>query len=285
MRAVIDAADLASIHAVGEGLVHNPDGQVLHIASCKHVGLMGPRRRLFFPDVADAEKYLNADTTRSWSRCPDCAGAFAAPRAGPASARAAVNTAPAIGDYVPYEPRTDAQRALKAALRNAIGRLTIAPGHLLHAQYRRTPPPGSDVENVLLYNIAGPQLSRAMAGGVRFELGPDDSSVGAYNYGVSPIQAGFVHWREGRELARFADVEVATPTLAAVWWALRSSGRLVTSDPEWVGRPFMLRLAVEGPAPGLTPELVKGVSDGVVCALQAQPDGEGAPAADVRAAP
>jgi len=59
----------------------------------------------------------------------------------------------------------------------------------------------------------------------------------------------------------------------------------------------MLRLVVEGPVPGLTPELVKGLSDGVVCALHAQPDGEGlgeiaerisvrlgVPAEDVRAA-
>lgn len=234
MRAVIDAADLAFIYAAGEGLVHNPDGQVLHTASCKHVGLMGPRRKLFFPDVADAEAYLNADTTRSWSRCPDCAGALAGPRAGPAPVRTAVNPAPAIGDYVPYEPRTDAQRALKAALRNRIGQLTIAPGHLLHAQYRRTPPPGSDVENVLLYNIAGSELTRAMARGLRFELGPDDSSVGAYDYRAAPSNAGFAHWREDRELGRFADVEVATPTLAAVWSTVH---RPTGHERSGVGRP------------------------------------------------
>lgn len=262
MRTVIDAADLVSIHKAGVGVVHNPNGQVLHAATCEYVGLMEPRRKLFFAAVAGAEKYLNADATRSWAWSPDCSGALASPLAGSASPSAAVHPPPAVGDYVPYEPRTDDQRALKAALRNRIGQLTVARGHLIHAQYRRKPPPGSDVENVLLYNIAGPQLTRVMAGKVRFELGPEDSSVDAYDYGVAPIDAGFAHWREDRELARFADVEVATPTLAAFWWALRPSSGLVTSDAKWVAKPFTLRLVVDGPVPGLTPELVKGLSDG-----------------------
>lgn len=174
-----------------------------------------------------------------------------------------------MSDYVPFEPRTDAQRARKREVRAVLDQLVVPADHLLHASYHRAVPHGADVENVLLYNIGGLGLQRAMAGGVRFEAGPDDPSTDAFSYQAAPLSGGFDHWDDVGTVAAFRDIPLDGVSLSDVWWAL-SQAQVDRAHDLAQGAAFGLRLHLSGPAGRLTIETVKSIGDGVVCALQSQ---------------
>lgn len=177
--------------------------------------------------------------------------------------------------YVPFEPRTTEQRALRAELRNKLRQLRAGPGEILHATFSGRLRSGTDVENALLYNLGGAGVfAGSMRNGVSFELDPEPHPAGVrYTYTLAPEAQGFRHWHAARSLATL-DVELdGPPTLATLWWALRSSPaatRLAgTRGPD---EPYAVTLDVSGPAMRLAPPLIKVILDGVVCSLQSQTD-------------
>jgi hypothetical protein len=189
--------------------------------------------------------------------------------------------------YVPYEPKTPELDALKAELQRRLKELAAGPGEILWAAFAGQLPSRADVENALFYNLDGNgAFARCMDHGVCFELDPAPLASGVrYSYSVGGRQDGLRHWQNVRQLARVT-AQGARPTLAPIWWALRSEPGAIeaTGEVRLPHEPFALMLDVEGPTKRLTPALVKGIVDGVVSGLQSQTDRVGAVGAASRVA-
>ena len=292
MRAIRDHDDLRDVHTAGVGLVHNPDGQVLHAAGCAHVAAMGPRGKLHFADLAEASAHLSSDARRRWSRCPLCMPTDAPPTRYPrgpapsvaAGAPATVAATPIPGGFellvdrhVPFEPRTAQQRATRDLLRAGLRGLKARGGQLLHARLAGTLPQGTDIENALLYNIdqGGGCMAAATTAGLRFEVDPEPLAHGVrYRYGLAPADGAFESWRLGRELARIGHcpIDVRTLRCTPAWWALRRGAAEVATERLRPDERFCVVLDVAGPSDALRPETLKVLVDAVVCSLQAHRD-------------
>lgn len=267
VRPVTDKADLRRLNETDVGFVHNLDGQVLHRAGCEHLARMSPRRKLHFSDLDEALAYLDADSRRRWERCPACRV--------PASPAIARGASVQSVEYVPFEPKTEAERTLRQVLRDRLGTLVIPRGHVLAAAYRRPLPPHADVENVLLYNIGGVTVNRAIRRGVRFESAPAVPPIPAYEYSTAQLATEFEHWRDGPPVAEFGDIASRSTKLIDVWWAMRQRRKTYLAADRYAGL-FTMRLRVRGPNP-LSVERVKGLIDGVVAALEHMPAGASPP--------
>lgn len=118
--------------------------------------------------------------------------------------------------YVPFEPRTEAQRQLRCVLRSQLRELRADPGQILHATFAGAMPRGSDIENVLFYNIAGEgAFVNLMERGVCFERDPEPPDDGVrYRYECVDAPGTFRHWRPARELAAFAADAIKPAVLA-----------------------------------------------------------------------
>lgn len=178
--------------------------------------------------------------------------------------------------YVPFEPRTDAQRALRAELRRKLKRLKVGPGEILWAAFAGPLPNGADVENALFYNVdGGHAFAQSMDNGVSFELDPSPLHTGVrYTYEIAPSDGEFRCWRAERPLAALvADLHIP-PTLVSIWWALRSLPGSIrpAGHSRRLDERFAVILDVEGSERRLTPVLVKTILDGLVCGLQSQTD-------------
>jgi hypothetical protein len=183
----------------------------------------------------------------------------------------------ATGDrYVPFDPRTEEQRALRERLRDQLRLLVAGNGEILHARFAGVLPTGADVENALFYNVDCKGTFAAMANGVSFEVVPVSDATGVrYEYEAGPPDQGFQYWSEGRPLATFKAHLDRAPGLAAIWWSLRSTAGAIlptgnaTRQPD---EPFVISIALAGPTTALTPVLLKTVLDGVICAMQSEVD-------------
>ena len=182
-------------------------------------------------------------------------------------------TAPA---YVPFQPRTPEKRALRSHLRKRIMGLRADPGEVLYASFAGALPRRADVENALFYNLDGARVFDAMRHGVSFEVDPTPLPAGVrYEYRVEAAPSVLRHWRPARRVATVdALLGGTTPSLSAIWWALRSTAGAIRTSGEPRGRhePFMVTLEVAGPGRGLRPGLLKTVLDGTICALQSEAD-------------
>jgi hypothetical protein len=179
--------------------------------------------------------------------------------------------------YIPFEPRTDAARALRVELRERLTTLDIGQDQVLAARFFGPLPKGADVENALLYNIdtGGRVFSRSTATGLRFEHDPTSLPGGGvrYEYRAESAGAGFQVWAPNRLLAHVDCSLDTAPSLAGIWWALREGGIARFDDAlREAAEPFAVILSVSGPVAFARPSLVKTVIDGVVCALQSQTD-------------
>jgi hypothetical protein len=185
-------------------------------------------------------------------------------------------------DYIRFERRPDWQEHLRTEIRTCCRQLEPSAGQVLHATFFGDKLPNADVENLALYNID----SFAVAGGngIRFEHGagvppaPDGAEYRfCYRYALAPRSGAFTHWRQGRTLASFDWTDLGAfageKKLAQVWLAL-SRGDVEVFEPAAPETPFAVRVQVRPPR-GLQPVwggLVKGIFDGVICALQAHTD-------------
>jgi hypothetical protein len=178
--------------------------------------------------------------------------------------------------YIPFEPSTDDQLDTRRRLRESLSGLRAGEGEILHATFVGGLPARSDVENALFYNVDARDVFGSMAQGVRFELDPTfiPGEV-RYEYRTGPPEADFRHWRTGRDLAVLhTSFAGARPKLATIWWALRSTPDSIRPGVRALepGEAFVMQLDVEGPAPALSPGLLKIVLDGTICALQSETD-------------
>jgi hypothetical protein len=210
----------------------------------------------------------------------------------PAEVRGPLIGRPAVeawaNDYIRFERRPDWQQELRTEIRTRVRKLEARPHQALHATFIGDKPRGADVENLLLYNIdaSGAAFAPAARFGLRFELGsdcsPSPSGVPypyAYRYELARLTSGgFRRWRERRELARWDWVDLGpfagSKRLEQVWLGLARADALVAWPPREPDRPFAVRVALRIPrhATAMLGDLVKGVFDGVVCALQCQTD-------------
>jgi hypothetical protein len=182
-------------------------------------------------------------------------------------------------DRLPYEPR-GWLAAFRDELRVALRRLEAAPHELLYALYASAQEDFFDVENILFYNVGTPSLARAGRYGVCYERAyhvpapPHPVSWPArhyHGYRLQPASPGFVHWQEGPVLARwqFTTGERADLTdCTRLWFRLKTTGHIeaLRAAPR---QPFILRVLITAPpaAPLVATNLLKPLSDGVVCAF------------------
>ncbi len=153
--------------------------------------------------------------------------------------------------YVPFEPRNDAQRTLRAELRQRLASLRASPGHVLFGSLAGPLPVGADVENALFYNLDASGVFSAMRNGAWFERDPTGPPAGVrYEYDVARAEQEFRHWQQERHLATVAaSLNAQPPTLASIWWALRSTpdAIAVAAPSRAPGELFVIQLRVQGP--------------------------------------
>lgn len=187
---------------------------------------------------------------------------------------------------IPFESLNTDQRRARSELRSRLSRLVAKEGEVLQASYAGPRHPGSDVENLLLYNVDmnGACFRRCATHGVRFEVasgGLREPALRAgfscaYAYRLVPANRDFEHWKVRRELARFDGVSVpAAPgsLLGRTWLALHGAEPDLAPKPIEPAIPFAVRLTVHGAdAPVSSPTVVKSLIDGTVAAFQAHGD-------------
>jgi hypothetical protein len=191
-----------------------------------------------------------------------------------------------IDEYIRFEHRTAEQERLRGDPRSC-GNLKAPAGHVLHATFVGDKPHAADVENLVIYDIddTGRSFARAAAFGLRFELGqrgPTSPTGNEYRYGyryeVAPLSAGFRYWRERRELASWAWVDLGAfsghKKLEQVWLAFAGAGVGVASPGRAPGTPFAICATIRPPrsATPVLGGLIKGIFDGVASAFQAHTD-------------
>lgn len=200
---------------------------------------------------------------------------------GPAAGSAAVEAW--ADDYIRFERRPAWQEQLRSEIRTRCGQLEPSAGQVLHATFFGAKLANADVENLALYYIDSFKV--AGRNGIRFELGaavpptPDGAEYRfCYRYTLAPRSGGFADWQQGRTLASFDWTDLgafaADKQAAQVWLAL-ARGQVEVFRPACAPEtPFAVRVQVRPPH-GRQPvwgALVKGIFDGVICALQAHTD-------------
>ena len=185
-------------------------------------------------------------------------------------------------DYIRFERRPPWQEQLRAEIRAACAQLRPSAEQVLNATFFGEKLANADVENLVLYYIG----SFAIAGtnGIRFEHGatvpsaPDGTDYRfCYRYALAPRSTAFASWSQGRTLASFDWTDLGAfageKKLEKVWWALVPA-QVNVYDRLTAHSPFAVKVEVRPPL-GRRPvfgNLVKGIFDGVICALQANTD-------------
>jgi hypothetical protein len=200
---------------------------------------------------------------------------------GPVAGRAVVEAW--ADDYIRFQDRPRWQEELRNEIRSGCEKLAPAAGQLLHASFFGSKRPEADVENLVLYNIGSFKV--AGRNGIRFEHGvaappaPDGARYPfCYRYALAARREGFTHWRQGRILASFDWTDLGAlageKKSAQVWLALKRSPAMVAESGWTPETPFGVRIHIRPPF-GHQPvwgNLVKGIFDGVICALHAHTD-------------
>ncbi|GAA1699853.1 hypothetical protein MMUR_26410 [Mycolicibacterium murale] len=288
---------------------YSPNAARLHRASCwtitglrsKGASLTGQYVKVCAEQLAELDRWATRQVGQPIARCGTCRPKSSAAVSAPArehdravvqakDVRHQVNGPTAdsalveawADDYIRFENLPGWQLRLRDEIRRRCRELVPASGEVMHATFFGAKHPRGDVENVLLYNID--TFKTAGANGIRFEYGAGvpaaaDGTQYAYGYRYSLASAAgtFTQWQPERVLAAFDWTDLGAfaseKQLAQVWLALSRGdiGVLGRAAPE---TPFALKLQIRPPT-GRTPvwgALVKGIFDGVICALQAHTD-------------
>lgn len=94
---------------------------------------------------------------------------------------------------IPFEPQ-GWKRAFRNELKTSIQSLIAGHGEIIHASYSGSPPRGSDIENILLYNIGSGAFRNCAARGVRFNRRapePHPFYAHRYTYEIEPLTVEF----------------------------------------------------------------------------------------------
>ena len=186
-------------------------------------------------------------------------------------------------DYIRFERRPAWQEHLRTEIRTRCRQLEPSAEQVLHATFFGAKLANADVENLALYYIDSFKV--AGRNGIRFEHGaavppaPDGAEYRfCYRYALAPRSGAFAEWQQGRTLASFDWTDLGAfageKQVAQVWLAL-ARGQVEVFEPACApGTPFAVRVQIRPPH-GRQPvwgALVKGIFDGVICALQAHTD-------------
>ncbi len=194
---------------------------------------------------------------------------------GPVSDSAAVQAW--ADDYLRFENLPPWQKDLREEIRNGCGQLEPSSEQVMHARFFGDKHPRADVENLVLYYIDS--FKAAGQNGIRFEHGDTMPSAGdaeyqyCYSYSLAPRAESFSHWCRGDMLASFGWTNLGVFTgdkkLAQVWWALPRK-EIKVSKRAAPDTPFGVRVEIRPPyrRKPVWGGLVKGIFDGVICALQ-----------------
>jgi hypothetical protein len=188
---------------------------------------------------------------------------------------------------LPFDNLSASALDFRRDLRVALAKLNPMPDELLQARFSGELRRGSDVENVLFYNVDAGQgtFRRATRFGVAFELGvallPRAPSGRAwrccYDYRLAHVHTVSQAWGASRKLARIEHVELrcrgAFPTASEVWFSVRSGRAEAYEHLADRRAPFKVSLVLKVPGERpLTPDLLKALVDGVTGAFQAHGD-------------
>jgi hypothetical protein len=289
---------------------HNASSARVHRAGCRTIGgknsngvvWTGPYVKVCAEHLAQLERWAIDEVGEPVTPCGTCRPAGNAVQ--PASTRQAEIVAatpvpedrchihgPTAGsplveawadDYIRFERRPAWQEHLRTDIRTRCGHLTPSAGQVLHATFFGEKHANADVENLVLYNIGS--FATAGGNGIRFELGatvpsaPDGGEYRyCYRYALTPRSHAFANWHRGRTLASFDWTDLGAfagqKKLEKVWWAL-APHQVEVFNPAVTDTPFAVKVEVRPPL-GSRPvlgNLVKGIFDGVICALQAHTD-------------
>src|SRR5689334_18902818 len=106
--------------------------------------------------------------------------------------------------YVPFEPQSNAEMALRAAVRERLPTLVAGDGEVLSARYAGPKPAGTDIENVVFHIVApGRMFQPSAVAGLRFEYDrgavPPAPSGRAWSsffeYSLAPREKELACWR------------------------------------------------------------------------------------------
>ncbi|RDH76900.1 hypothetical protein DVS77_18885 [Mycolicibacterium moriokaense] len=186
-------------------------------------------------------------------------------------------------DYIRFERLPDWQKCVRSAIKTYCAQLEPSSDQVLHATYFGVKHLNADIENLLLYYIDSFKV--AGRNGIRFEHGAGVPSApnGAeypfcYRYALAPRSGAFADWQPGRTLASFDWTDLGSfagdKKAAQVWLALARGDIAVFEPAREAEKPFALKIHVRPPR-GRQPVwggLLKGLFDGVICALQAHSD-------------
>jgi hypothetical protein len=185
-------------------------------------------------------------------------------------------------DYIRFERRPPWQEQLRAQIRARSAQLQPSAGEVLHATFFGEKLANADVENLILYCIDS--FAAAGSNGIRFEHGatvpsaPDGCDYRyCYRYALALRSTSFASWRQGSTLAAFDWTDLGAfagyKKLEKVWWALGPKQVELFERPT-AHTPFAVKVEVRPPL-GCRPvfgNLLKGIFDGVICAVQANAD-------------
>ena len=182
---------------------------------------------------------------------------------------------------LPFEPDGWIKTA-RGELREAIGKLPLQAGEILHAVYRSEERSFADVENILFYNVGTGRFAGLTSQGLRFERSfiappphssmPKDSSLHYHWYAPSLPGETYAHWARGETLASWSVPSVPlrpTPSAGDVWLGMKEAPSVTTSEISEPLDYFGLTVRVFLPA-GATlnlTNLVKPLFDGIIAGM------------------
>ncbi len=184
---------------------------------------------------------------------------------------------------LPFEPDGWIKTA-RGELREAISKLPLQTGEILHAVYRSDVRSFADVENILFYNVGTGRFADLASKGLRFERSylappshsavPENSSLHYHWYGPCLPGETYRHWARGETLASWSVPSVAlrpAPSAGDVWLGMKEALSVTTSEISEPPDNFGLTVRVSPPAGARVNlgGLVKALLDGIIAGLHA----------------
>src|SRR5215218_10471236 len=160
--------------------------------------------------------------------------------------------------------------ALRNELRDAVGQIPVAPGHILRGTFRGELPRTwkTDVENRVLLNIALSERSLRRGFAFEHDTRPPAGWTCGYDYRAVSAADPFDHWRPGELLTSWDDVALEHGLNATtIWCALRARRSPTPIGPETAVPATLLTAKVVSPR-ALTLNQLKAIADGAVAAAQ-----------------
>ncbi len=179
---------------------------------------------------------------------------------------------------LPFEPKGWLQN-FRSDIRDAVDSLRSGPNEILHTIYGSPFDEFCDTENILLYNVGVRHFSHLAKHGIRFERSfthpapPQPLPVQQmhyHHYTSTSTSKDFLHWRRGRILAQWTNIELpelmSAIKVEPIWYAIWSGPMQILSMPSQNLKRFGLSVTITTPLGKIVnlASLMKPVIDGLV---------------------